>query len=130
MAQRQIINGNWQDSLGNPLALGYLTFRLNTDGQSGVQVAAGRLVTVPLDVFGNIAGTVLLWTNDSLVPAGTVYDIRAYTFQGQEVWRNPKFTLPDGGGAYNFGGPASPAFILLNTGAYVLLNTGGRIELE
>ena len=108
MATRQIINGRWQDSLGNPLALGYLTFRLNTDGHSGVQVAAGRLVKVPLDAFGNIAGTVSLWTNDSLTPAGTVYDIRAYTAKGQEVWRNPKFTLPAGVGSYDFGGPASP----------------------
>jgi hypothetical protein len=102
MAQRQIINGSWQDSAGNPLALGYLTFRLNTDGQSGVQVAAGRLVTVPLDASGNIAGTVLLWTNAGMVPAGTTYDIRAYSAAGQEVWRNPKFTLPAGGGSYSF----------------------------
>jgi len=102
MAKRQIINGAWQDSLGNPLALGYLTFRLNTDGQSGVQVAAGRLVTVPLDASGNIAGTVLLWTNDTLSPAGTTYDIRAYTASGQQVWRNPKFTLVSGVGSYDF----------------------------
>ena len=96
MAQRQIINGGWQDSLGNPLALGYLTFRLTTDGQSGVQVVAGRLVTVPLDATGNIAGTVLLWTNDSISPAGTTYAITAYTAQGQIAWQNPKFTLPAG----------------------------------
>lgn len=130
MALRQIINGSWQDALGNPLALGYLTFRLNTDGQAGVQVVAGRLVTVDLDAFGNIAGVVSLWTNASLVPAGTVYDIRAYTVLGQEVWRNPKFTLPAGSGAYDFGGVASPAFLLLETGGYILLENGGRIELE
>jgi hypothetical protein len=102
MAQRQVINGNWQDSLGNPLALGYLTFRLNTDGQAGVQIVAGRVVKVPLDPSGNIAGTVSLWTNDSLVPAGTTYDIIAYTAQGQPVWRNQNFTLPSGAGSYNF----------------------------
>lgn len=130
MAKRQIINGSWQDALGNPLDLGYLTFRLNTDGQSGVQVAAGRLVTVQLDAFGNIDGTVSLWTNASLVPTGTTYDIRAYTFQGQEVWRNPKFTLPAGGGAYDFGGVPSPSFLLLESGGYILLESGGRIQLE
>lgn len=130
MALRQIINGSWQDAMGNPLNLGYLTFRLNTDGQAGVQVAAGRLVVVPLDAFGNIAGVVSMWTNDSLTPAGTVYDIRAYTFKGQEVWRNPKFTLPAGSGAYDFGGVPSPAFLLLESGGYILLEDGGRIQLE
>src|SRR5216684_2044808 len=102
MAKRQIINGALQDSLGNPLALGYLTFRLNTDGQSGVQIVAGRLVTVPLDSSGNISGVISLWTNVSLVPAGTTYDIIAYTTQGQPVWRNQKFTLPAGAGSYDF----------------------------
>lgn len=102
MAQRRIINGGWQDSLGNPLALGYLTFQLNTDGQTGVQITAGRLVTVPLDSSGNISGTILLWTNDGMSPAGTTYSIIAYTAQGQPVWRNPKFTLPAGAGSYNF----------------------------
>ncbi len=102
MSQRQIINGGFQSANGTLLALGYLTFRLNSDGSSGVQVAAGRLVTVPLDANGNIAGTVALWTNDTLTPAGTTYDIRAYTAAGQEVWRNPKFTLPIGAGSYNF----------------------------
>lgn len=101
MALRQIINGAWQDLAGNPLALGYLTFRLNTDGQAGVQIAAGRLVTVPLDSTGNISGTVSLQTNDSMTPA-TTYDVRAYTAQGQPVWRNPAFTLPTGVGAYSF----------------------------
>ncbi len=102
MAQRQVINGGWQDSLGNPLALGYLTFRLVTDGSSGVQVAAGRLVTVPLDANGDIAGTVALWTNASLSPTGTTYDVRAYTATGQQVWRNPVFSLPAGGTPYDF----------------------------
>lgn len=102
MSQRRIINGGWQDAKGNPLAQGYLTFRLVTDGHSGVQVAAGRLVTVPLDDFGDISGTVLLWTNDSLTPAGTTYSIIAYTASGQAVWTNPKFTLPAGVGSYNF----------------------------
>jgi hypothetical protein len=102
MATRQIINGAWQDSLGNPLALGYLTFRLNTDGSSGVQVAAGRLVTVPLDANGNISGTVSLWTNDSLTPTDTSYSVIAYTANGQPVWRNMKFLLPSGAGSYDF----------------------------
>lgn len=130
MAPRQIINGSWQDALGNPLASGYLTFRLNTDGQSGIQVAAGRVVTVPLDAFGNIDGTVSLWTNAGMVPAGSTYSIIAYTVEGQPVWRNQNFTLPAGSGAYDFGGVHSPAFLLQENGFYILLEDGGRIELE
>lgn len=102
MAKRQIINGAWQDPTGNPLALGYLTFRLNVDAQNGVQIARGRLVTVPLDVNGNIAGTVLLWPNDQLTPAGTTYDVRAYATTGQFAWRNPTFSLPSGAGSFDF----------------------------
>lgn len=102
MAKRQIINGAWQDSAGNPLANGYLTFRLTVDAQVGVQIAQGRLVTVPLDANGNIAGTILLWPNDQLTPAGTTYDVRAYTAAGQFVWRNPTFTLPSGVGSFDF----------------------------
>lgn len=130
MALRQIINGSWQDCSGKLLALGYLTFRLNTDGQSGVQVCAGRLIRVPLDAFGNIAGTVELWPNADLSPAGTTYAITAYTAEGQPVWQNQKFTLPTGAGAYDFGGVHSPTFLLLESGAYILLESGGRIQLE
>jgi len=47
--------------------------RLNTDATTGVdQIVAGRIVTVPLDANGNVAGTVLVWPNDQLTPANTV----------------------------------------------------------
>lgn len=132
MAQRQIINGNWQDALGNPLAFGYLTWRLNTDATTGTntQIAAGRVVTVPLDAFGNIDGVVSFWPNDQLTPSGTTYNIKAYDFRGQFVWQNQNFALPSGVGPYNFGGPHSPTFLLLESGGYILLESGGRIELE
>lgn len=132
MAQRQVINGNFQDALGNPLGLGYLKWRLNIDAMTGTnaQVTAGRVVTVPLDAFGNIDGTVSFWPNDQLTPSGTTYNIKAYDFRGQFVWQNQTFALPSGVGPYNFGGGGSPAFLLLETGGYILLETGGRIELE
>lgn len=105
-APRVIVGGAWQDNEGNPLANGYLTFRLNTDAVScnGGQAAAGRLVTVPLDANGNIVGspTTAIWANGNLTPAGTTYSIIAYTAKGQPVWNNPKFTLPAGAGSYSF----------------------------
>ena len=129
MALRVIENGRWQDAEGNPLALGYLTFRLNTDGQSGVQIAAGRLITIPLDSSGNIAGTPSLWTNDTTSPI-TTYSIIAYTAEGQPVWRYPKFTLPSGVGPYDFGGEHSVEYLLLEDGGHILLEDGGSILLE
>lgn len=165
MAQRQIINGNWQDAEGNPLALGYLTFRLSTDAHTSgittnfliqnpsgrflladlsgaiilgttssaqVQIAAGRVVFVPLDAFGNISGVVSMWPNDQLIPAGTTYDIIAYTAAGQPVWRIQNFTLPSGAGPYNFGGAPSPSFLLQEDGTFFFeLEDGtGVIQLE
>lgn len=132
MAQRQIINGNFQDALGNPLALGYLKWRLNVDGTTGSneQISAGRVTTVPLDVFGNVDGVVEIWPNDQLTPSGTTYTVKAFTFRGQFVWESLVFALPSGVGPYNLGGPASPAFLLLESGGYILLESGGRIELE
>lgn len=130
MAKRQIINGNFQSALGTPLAFGYLTFRLNIDGvtDDNDQIAAGRVVTVPLDIFGNIDGTVLLWPNDQLSP-DTVYLVKAYSAEGQLVWRS-QIGIPSGVGPYNIGGSGSPAFLLLETGDYILLQDSGRIELE
>lgn len=130
MAQRRIINGNFQDALGNRLAFGYLTCRLNIDGvtDDNDQVAAGRVVTVPLDNFGNIDGTVSLWPNEQLSP-DTVYLVKAYSAEGQLVWRS-EISIPSGGTPYNFGGDPSPSFLLLESGGYILLESGGRIELE
>lgn len=102
--QRRIINGGWQDALGNPLALGYLTFRLNTDAVTGTnsQIVAGRVTRVSLDADGNIAGTVLLWPNDQLTPSGTTYHIKAFDSRGQFVWESLAFILPSGGSSYSF----------------------------
>ncbi len=85
MAKRQIVNGNFQSPSGAPLANGYLTLRLSTDAvtSSNDQIAAKRLVTVPLDSLGNVQGVVDIWPNDQLTPTNTVYILRAYTAQGQ-----------------------------------------------
>ncbi len=90
MARQQLEYGVFQDAEGNPLALGYLTVRLNTDAVSdaGDQVSAGIVVTVPLDVNGRIAGAAEFWPTDQLTPSGTIYIVKAYTARGQFVWES------------------------------------------
>jgi hypothetical protein len=81
-----ITGGAFQDALGNPLADGYLIFQLSQDAQvsSTQQVVAGYKVTIPLDGSGNASGEV--WANDLLSPAGTFYNVSAYSAEGQLVW--------------------------------------------
>jgi hypothetical protein len=104
MAQRQIINGGFQLPNALPLALGYLKMRLNTDATTGVdQIVAGRIVTVPLDANGNVAGTVLVWPNDQLTPANTVYVTQAFSASGQLCW-SEELSIPSGAGSYSLSG--------------------------
>ncbi len=82
-----ITDGGFQDILGNKLAKGYLQARLQQDVGLGVQVAAGRLNTIPLDVDGNVLGEITLWG-----PA--TYAVKAYDFRGQHVW-TANTNIPD-----------------------------------
>jgi hypothetical protein len=104
MATRQIIGGNFQDVVGNPLNGGAVTFELNTDGQAGtIQVIAGVLTKALLDGSGNISGTINLWPNDQLIPTTTVYRIKAYTSAGQLAWESEN-VIPSGAGSFDLGG--------------------------
>lgn len=103
MAQRQVIGGNFQDALGNPLNGGKITFRLTTDAvASGNQVVQGVLVSALLDSSGSISGTVLLWPNDQLSPSGTVYRIKVYTTAGEQAWESEN-AIPSGVGSFDIG---------------------------
>lgn len=88
----QIINGNFQDTLGNPLANGYLLFQLNQDSvdeASGhTQICAGRTIKVPLNSTGNVPSSpvYLLWINAALELAESFYMVSAYTAGGKLVW--------------------------------------------
>jgi hypothetical protein len=95
MAKVQVDFGVFQDALGHPLALGYLTFRLNTDAvtSGNQQVVAGRIVRVDLDVNGLINGAALFWPNTDLTPIDTVYIVKAYKANGQLVWENRSAAL-------------------------------------
>lgn len=79
----------FQDPSGQPLAGGSVTLRLNVDastnGASGPQITAGRLVSAVLDDTGS--AIVTIWPNDQLFPTDTIYFVTAYTALGEPVWR-------------------------------------------
>ncbi len=86
----QLTGGNFQDAESNPLALGYMTLVLSQDAVTNTneQVAAGRVIRIPLDSNGNVVTSPAysVWANDLLSPAGTFYAVTAYTQAGQPVW--------------------------------------------
>jgi hypothetical protein len=87
MATILISGGNFQSPSGVPLALGHVTFRLNTDAMAGdKQISAGRLIRFPLDANGNISG--YIWPNDQMIPNDTVYFAKAYTASGELAWES------------------------------------------
>lgn len=79
---------SFQASDGSPLALGYVTFRLNTDAVTDAedQIIAGRVVKVSLDSSGNLPSGLVLFPNDRMTPT-TVYVVKAYSALGQLVWQ-------------------------------------------
>lgn len=94
MPPATITGGGFQDSLGNPLADGYLIFQLSQDARvaANQQVVAGYRVTIALDANGNGSGSI--WANDVLSPGGTFYNVSAYSAAGQLVWGpNPQQVL-------------------------------------
>lgn len=102
---RQITGGQFQDCAGNPLAAGYITFQLSTDGSASspnLQVSAGIITRATLDSNGSISGTVYLWPNDQLTPTTTVYVIKAYTAHGELGWQSEN-VIPSGVGSFDIG---------------------------
>jgi len=107
--KRQIINGGFQDSSGNPLSLGKLRLRLNTDAQAtGAtgprQVCAGIILNASLDSNGNVAGQTgagpQIWPNDQLDPTDTVYIAIAYAASGVQGWKSEN-VIPSGTGPFD-----------------------------
>jgi hypothetical protein len=78
----------FQTASGQPLAFGTVTIQLNTDAvvtsTNGPQVVSGRTVKVNLDGTGS--ATPYLWPNSVMSPSGTVYNVTAYSAQGQLAW--------------------------------------------
>jgi hypothetical protein len=85
---QQSVSLTFQDPSGSPLVGGSVHFELSVDLSTalalGPQITAQRVVEVTLDDTGSC--TVLLWPNNLLVPANSVYFVNAYTAEGQPAW--------------------------------------------
>ena len=96
MSVNQVVGGHFQDSQGNILANGYLTFTLNQDetdtATENIEICSGRVIRIPLDDTGSIPASPVysLWPNDLLTPTGSFYSIIAYSKHGERVW-GPNF---------------------------------------
>lgn len=100
-SRTQIINGSFQDNQGFSLSNGFLLFTLSQDGTINTspyhQIVGGTTTRVPLDNNGNVAGTVVIWTNDFITPSGTFYIVNAFNNSGLPVWDAPQYwTLTSG----------------------------------
>jgi len=94
LALTQITGGNFQDAEGNPVANGFLTLELCSDSQSTsplAQVVGGLVTKIPLDNNGNIAGTALVFPNDTLNPANSCYLVEVFREDGTRAWKSPQY---------------------------------------
>jgi len=104
----QVIGGSFQDILGNPIALGSITFELMQDAQvtgQPIDICMGTIITLLLDSSGNVASSPAqnLWSNTQLTPNGTFYRVSVYTANGQLVWGPNSQQIIDSSGSYNVG---------------------------
>lgn len=130
MAKVQITGGNFQDSEGNLLANGYLELELNQDESVGTSlIAAGLIVTVPLDSNGNVLGTVSVWPNDQLSPGNSYYTVTGYSTSGQLAWGPNQQQILSSPSPYNIGAWIPNQMQMWNPGvSNLVLQTNGILN--
>ena len=102
-AQIELTGGNFQDSEGNLLALGYIEMRLSQDGSvNDSQVCSGIVITITLDSNGDCDTGQYVWGNDALAPANSFYKVTVYSAEGQIVW-GPNNQQVTGSGTFDVG---------------------------
>lgn len=120
MALNRVINGNFQSADGVLLDRGWLMARLSFDCQDAStmsQIVSAIPVKIPLDQNGDVSGTVQLWVNSTLTPAGSFYIVDAFDSNGEQAWRTSQFlTIPASPSPFDLGTwvlnspvPAGPA---------------------
>lgn len=100
----QLTGGNFQDAEGNLLSGGYLSFRLNQDGNvNDSLICAGIAIQINLDGYGAIIAGQYVWGNDQLSPVNSYYRVTGYTSKGQIAWGPNNQQVTGNGGAFDVG---------------------------
>ena len=100
----QLTGGQFQDSEGNLLSGGYLTFKLSQDENvNDSQICAGIKVTVNLDGYGAVIGGQYIWGNDQLSPINSYYKVTGYKANGQMAWGSNNQQVLGNGGTFDVG---------------------------
>src|ERR1039458_2496446 len=101
----QLTGGAFQDSMGNVLANGYLTFKLSSDEEvNGSLICSGIEIRIQLDANGDIVTSPAqsVWGNDVLFPINSYYTVTGYTKPGQMAW-GPNCQQVTGTGPFDVG---------------------------
>jgi hypothetical protein len=103
----QLTGGQFQDSEGSKLALGYLLMTLAMDGNiSGVgNIAAGITIRIQLDSNGSVVTSPAqsVWGVDQMLPVNNYYRVTGYTFEGQPAWGPNNQQVVGSGGTFDVG---------------------------
>jgi len=103
----QLTGGQFQDSEGNKLALGYLKMKLAMDANiSGVgNIASGIEITIQLDANGSVVTSPAqsVWGVDQMLPANNYYRVTGYTEAGQPAWGPNNQQVVGNGGTFDVG---------------------------
>jgi hypothetical protein len=88
MGQVQIIGGNFRDGEGNPISNGILVLELPRDAVTSQPsfICSGIPAAIPLDVYGNVSGVVVVWPTDQLTPSTLKYTAWVKNSSGAQVW--------------------------------------------
>jgi hypothetical protein len=96
----RLVGGGLQNQSGTPLQNGFMLWQLSSDSKvtaTGQQISSGQVCKIILDMVGNVAGIQSLIANGDLTPAGTLYFVRLFDYQGNSLWSSPqRITIPSG----------------------------------
>jgi hypothetical protein len=84
---------NFVNPDGTPVVLGYLLFKLITDGSVSSTQISSQITKISLDSSGSIIGSPTFWPNLSISPSGTYYVRSVYTAHGQLLSGPSKITV-------------------------------------
>jgi len=103
----QLTGGQFQDSEGNKLALGYLLMKLAMDANiSGVgNIASGIEIRIQLDSNGSVVASPAqsVWGVDQMLPINNYYRVTGYTAAGQPAWGPNNQQVIGNGGTFDVG---------------------------